>query len=175
MSEIPNTEYITINKDGVFVGSKHATRYRGSLICNVCSIKENFRNIQHQNPEIQELHVGAFETKGEHAQPGNPSGKFGSNAWCRVKLFNGRIGAWVFDHTYSSASACAGRCAYYCGYHVRPYSAMRSGLLNFTKAEPKRDVPVSDLKQALEKGDLSNLVGKKVELNGYIVTVQKQR
>lgn len=32
MSNIPNTEYITINKDGIFVGGKPAVYYRGEKL-----------------------------------------------------------------------------------------------------------------------------------------------
>ena len=32
MTDISNTEYITINKDGIFVGGKPATTYRGKHI-----------------------------------------------------------------------------------------------------------------------------------------------
>lgn len=167
MTDIPNTEYITIDKDGIFVGGKRATTYRGESIPYIYDIKRYFARIQRQNPEIQELHVGAFETKGQCAKPGNPSSAFGPNAWCRVKLFDGRMGSWVFDCTYSSASSCAYNCACLCGIFSPDNSGLRSGLLNFVK-EP-------DLKTALKKVDLSKFVGKTIELNGYVITIQKQR
>ena len=135
MSEIPNTKYITINKDGVFVVDKPATCYRGKQIIAMDDIKENFVAIQKQNPNVQELHVGAFETEGKYSKPSTPSGKFGRNAWCRVKLFDGRLGPWVFHYTYSSASGCARFCAYNCGHDVRYDSGMRSALLTFATKE----------------------------------------
>ena len=63
---------------------------------------------------------------------------------------------------------------------------MRSAMLNFaTKNKPdttkdKADTqilaPESELKHVLQKIDLSKYVGKKlVELNGYVITVQKQK
>ena len=125
MSEIPNTKYITINKDGLFVVDKPATCYRGKQIIAMDDIKENFVAIQKQNPNAE----------GKYSKPSTPSGKFGRNAWCRVKLFDGRLGPWVFHYTYSSASECAGHCAANCGYSVRSYSGMRSALLTFATKE----------------------------------------
>ena len=59
-----------------------------------------------------ELVVGG-ETNGEHC-------------WC--KMTHPAASLWVFRHTYSSASDCADLCANNCGYYVRYYSGMRSGL-----------------------------------------------
>ena len=134
MTDIPNTEYITINKDGVFVGGKPATTYHRIQIKNIDEIKVHFADIQKKCPEIEELHVGAFETRGKYKKPGTPSGNFGPNAWVRAKLFDGRVGPWVFNGTHSSASGCARYCASHCGYNVRYNSDMRfSGLLKFAQ------------------------------------------
>jgi len=133
MSDIPNTEYITINKDGIFVGGKPATHYHGVEILFIDETKILFAKIQKKHPEISELHVGAFETSGAYAKPGNPSGKFGPNSWCRVKLQDGRLGPWVFAGTFILASDCASYCASDCGYYVYSYSGMRSALLGFAK------------------------------------------
>ena len=48
MTDIPNTEYITIKSDGIFVGGKRATHYRGVEIGYRKSIKKNFQTIQNQ-------------------------------------------------------------------------------------------------------------------------------
>ena len=92
MANIPNTEYITINKDGVFVGEKPATKYRGEDICWLLGLQKKFADIQRLNKNVAELHVLSSETCGESAKPGNPSGKHGLNAWCRVKFENGCVG-----------------------------------------------------------------------------------
>ena len=134
MTDIPNTEYITINKDGVFVGGKPATIYRGENIKFIHDIKANFVAMQKQNPEVQELYAGAFETKGEYAKPGIPSGKFGPYAWYRAKLSDGRLGPWVFSHTNIPACDCAKYCAYNCGNYVR-LSTMRSAVLNILQKQ----------------------------------------
>ena len=178
MSDISNSEYITINKYGIFVGGKPATIYREKKIGTPNLIKEFFDGIQLSNPEIEELHVGAFKTSGRYAKLGNPDGKFGPNAWCRVKLIDGRLGPWVFAYMNSSDSNCAERCAFNCSSSVHYNSDLRSAVLDFTttvKADTKKYAPESELKQILQKGDLSKFVGKKIELNGYVLTVQKQR
>ena len=54
MSDIPNTRYITINKNGIFVGGKPATTYRGVEIKFIDDIKESFANTQSRNPKVQE-------------------------------------------------------------------------------------------------------------------------
>lgn len=177
MSDVPNTRYITINKDGIFVGGKPATTYRGVEIKFIDDIKESFANTQSRNPKVQELHVGAFDTKGKCSEPGIPSGKFGSNAWGRAKLFNGRTGPWVFLDSFSSASVCANYCAYNCGYRIRSNS-VRSAVLDFDaedEANTKYYSSESGFKQILQTIDLSKFVGKKIELNGYVLTVQKQK
>ena len=112
MSDIPNTEYITINKDGIFVGGKLTTTYRGEKIARINDVKEFFTKIQDECPEIKELHVGAFKTMGRHAGSGLPSGRPGLNAWCRVKLSDGCVGPWRFVIMSSLASLCAYNCVY---------------------------------------------------------------
>ena len=131
MSDIPNTEYITINKYGIFVGGKSATTYHGENIGFIHDIKEHFAAIQKRNPVVQELHAGAFEVNGEYAKPGTPSGKPGLYAWCRAKLFDGRLGPWVFCGTFGTADICAHYCADYCGSYVHRIFDFRSAVLSF--------------------------------------------
>ena len=135
MSDIPDTKYITINKDGIFVGGKTVRFYQGKGIGFVDDAKKNFAKIQSEHPEIKELHIGAFKTKGEYANVGNPTEEFGPNAWCRVKLFDDRLGPWVFYKTYASNYACVRNCVYDSGYNFRYYYIMRSSLLNFSSRD----------------------------------------
>ena len=133
MTDISNTEYITINKDGIFVGGKPATKYCEEKIDFVNAIKTNFAEIQRQNKNVQELHIGAFETKGKFANSGTPSGVSGRYAWCRVKLFDGRLGNWVYQSAYGSVADCMNGCAHLCSSCVRYSAVMRSAVLDFTK------------------------------------------
>ncbi len=137
MTDIKNTEYITVNANGVFVGGKTATTYRGQKVYDTDYVKYNtdymkrvFAWMQEQNPNIIEFHIGAFVTPGEYAKPGNPDGVFGPNAWCRVKYKNGNLGAWVFFYAYGSAADCASYCAGNCAYSVRNYASFRSAVFD---------------------------------------------
>ena len=135
MTGIPDTEYITINKDGFFVGGKPVGLYHGERINYIHFVKENFTETQNKNPEIKELHVGTFACKGEYLQIGNPTKEFGPNVWCRVKLSDGRLGPWVFCATSSSTSDCVNNCADHCAYLARYEPAMLSALLNFVETD----------------------------------------
>ncbi len=176
MTDTKNTEYITVNANGIFVGGKTTTTYRGEDICGMQDVKNMFAWMQEQNPEIEEFHIGAFETRGEHAKPGNPNGVFGPNAWCRVKYKNGNLGAWVFNYTSNSAAGCANYCAGNCAYYVRGDSAFRAAVFGATiKKQNVKPVtqPEAELKRKLQGTDLSKLVGKPVQLNGYKIIVEK--
>ena len=96
MTDIPNTEYITIDKDGLFVGGFHATHYRGMKIAQTDNVKRFFNSIKQANPSVRELHIGSFDTRGKYAEIGNPSGKPGVKTWCRAMFSDGKVGNWVF-------------------------------------------------------------------------------
>ncbi len=172
MANIPNTEYITVNANGIFVGGKPATTYRGEKICNIDYVKRVFAWMQEQNPNIAEFHIGAFESLGGCAKPGNPDGAFGPNAWYRVKYKNGNLGAWVFDLTYSSAADCAYYCASNCAYGVRPYASFRSAVFGKQNVNTMAKPQNPELKK-LEQVDFSKLPKSPIELNGYRILVEK--
>ena len=126
MIDIPNTQYITINKDGIFVGGKPATKYRGQSILWLKDMPKYFAEIQKLNKDVAELHVLSSET----AVVGNPSGKRGPYAWCRVVFNDGSVGAWVFkDDEYSSAKDCAEWCAQFCAYAIARDKVFGSSVL----------------------------------------------
>jgi hypothetical protein len=137
-AEIPNTEYITITADDVYVGGESATQYNGQDIYNRYFCPAYFKEardiIRKENGcELLEIHCLQSSTNGEYAESGNPiPDKDGKFCWVRIK-FKDKDGTpaaslWVFYYSYSSASACAYRCASACGDGVRFYSVMRSGL-----------------------------------------------
>ena len=91
MATIPNTEYITVKRDragkiDIFVGGKPTTIYHGCQMENPEHLKNRFEDMQKLNPEVEEYHIGAFDSFGKFTQAGNPSGKIGQYVWCRVKL-----------------------------------------------------------------------------------------
>lgn len=128
MTDIPNTEYITINKDGIYVGGVHATHYRGAKIEYVDDVNRLFQGIQKMYPSIRELHVGAFDTRGKYAEPGNPSGKPGVKTWGRVMFSNGKVGDWVFFRGITPSA-----CAYSCSSFVWQFPSFCSALQGQSK------------------------------------------
>ncbi len=174
MANIPNTEYITVNANGIFVGGKPATTYRGEKIWDIDFVKSVFARMQEQNPNLEEFHIGAFETRGEYAKPGNPDGAFGPNAWCRVKYKNGNLGACVFIATYSSAADCAYYCAYHCASNVRYYTSFRSAVFGAANDKQNSQPKQNALTNALKDTDLSKFVGTHT-IGSYEIIVRNKQ
>ena len=179
MTDIKNTQYITINKDGIFVGGKPATTYCGEKIRFSNGVRESFADIQRLNKNVAELHVLSSETFGEYAKVGNPSGNHGRTAWCRVKFENGNLGAWVCLETRGSAAYCANVCANFCARHVRLRASFRSAVFGAvdkentkTAIQPEKKSQNPELKK-LEQVDFSKLPKSPIELNGYEIVVRK--
>lgn len=172
MANIPNTEYITVKANGIFVGGKPATTYRGEYICGMQDVKNMFAWMQEQNPNITEFHIGAFVTLGEYAKPGNPDGAFGPNAWCRVKYKNGKLGAWVFNNAYGSAAYCAHFCAFRCAYYVRNSSAFRAAVFGVANEKQNSRQKQNALTNALKDTDLSQFIGVH-KIGAYEIVVRK--
>lgn len=125
MTDIPNTEYITINKDGIFVGGKTGALivYGGIAIHCSSSITEIFNDIQETvNIDFKEVNIGAFDTPGKFAEHGEPSGKPGKYTWCRIKGKD----SWVcFDDNYTPDSPAACMLAIYLGGDITADNAFK--------------------------------------------------
>ena len=161
MADIPNTAYITVNANGIFVGGKPATTYRGVEISNIGGyVEDTFAWIQEQNSNITELHVMSSKTSGKCAKVGNPSSEHGSNAWCRVKYNDGRVYSWVFVRAYTSATICANWCASHCATDVR------TGTCAFQRAVLGKLIIV---KQEAAHPDIPNTEYITVNVNGIFV------
>jgi len=143
MADIKNTEYITINKDGVFVGGKPATTYCGEKIRFSNGVRESFADIQRLNKNVAELHVLSSETFGEYAKVGNPSGNHGRTAWCRVKFENGNLGAWVCLDAHGSTTGCARTCAGYCAIFIRTTASFRAAVFGAVDKEKTPQKPIN--------------------------------
>ena len=170
MTDISNTEYITINKDGVFVGGKPATTFHGKGIYFLDKIKANFAALRNENPEVQELHVGAFETKGIFAKKGNPVGVFGKNAWTCAKMSDGRLGPWVFSSKFRSASGCACYCASICSHSICHNPSLRLAMLKFVEKDEETNIdnkPTEDKQK--EKYETVSVIKKGI----YKITIEK--
>ena len=153
MADIPDTEYITVKRDengalDVFVGGKPATTYRGVKIYNINYVKNTFAVI----PNITELHVLSSGTSGGYGMVGNPSPEHGSNAWCRVKNNDGKLGGWVFYDAYTSAANCARYFAYDCANRVRADAAFRrAGLVTAFDKKNGRNCVTKWIRSRIEK------------------------
>lgn len=201
MEYIPDTEYITINKNGFFIGGKKVighnnveklkpTKFHGHEIRAMDAFGDDFDSwfeyARKKIPTLEEIHSGAFDTKGERYQIGQPSGKLGKTVWCRIKL-NGKDATnnpWVL---YSDSIAVWDAVLYGGMFALKDFYKPEfvSALLNAANTDSKKidqpqktnlsenDTSITDLKQRLQNIDLSELVGKTVELNGYKIMIRK--
>lgn len=143
MTNIPNTEYLTINADGIFIGEKPTMTYRGQKIGLAHCAISDFKSFQEMYPYVVELHCLSSETTGKYAEAGNPSGAHGANGWCRVRFNDDKTSAWVFcDNCYADAAFCAETIAHSSAQHMRYGSFdLRSTVL----AQDLKDNDVSDI------------------------------
>ncbi len=135
IADIPNTEYVTIKEDDVYVGSEPATQYNGEDIYRpylcVAYFKEARDVIREEyGYKFLELHCLQSSTKGEYAKTGNPiPDKNGAYVWIRA-LYKNKEGKavsslWAFVNSYSY---CASNCTYYCADYVLSNADLRGGL-----------------------------------------------
>ncbi len=202
MPYFPNTEYITVNADEIFVGGKPATHYLGYEIISPEYIKKTFKEIQNKFSNLQEIHILSSSTDGyvapirkERIATGGyaaselrPSLQHGNAAWCRIKLNDGTEGIWTYECYYGTFSDCAERCAQDTMRDLtnEKIPATRFILAIATKSKTKCTAakkqntkpvpqPETELKQTLRNTDLSKLAGKTVELNGYKIMIEKTK
>ena len=160
MPDIPNIEYITINVNGILVGGKPATMYRGTAIGFPESIQKNFQNIQNQYPNISEMHFLTSKTTGEFYKTGNPVAEKGDNLWARVAFNDGYVAPWVlvainYAHDFyinNRISGCLSNM-------IDNYTFLHNLLGRY------QDVTI--------RLNLQNLAGRSFELNGFRLTVEK--
>lgn len=95
MSNIRSTEYVAVNENGIFVGGKPAIHYCGQEILFPEPVKNKFKEIQHQYPNIKEFRFLASETKGNYLESGKPVAKHGPNGWACFEFIDGFVSPWV--------------------------------------------------------------------------------
>ena len=160
MPDISNTEYITINTNGILVGGKPATMYRGTAIGFPESIQKKFQNIQNRYPNIQEMRFLTSKTTGEFYKTGNPVAEKGANLWARVAFNDGYVAPWVlvsinYTHDFYISREIAGT------LHrmMENYTFLHDLLGRY------QDVTI--------RLNLQNMAGRSFELNGFRLTVEK--
>ena len=153
-TDIPNTEYLTITQNGVFIDGKSVTHYRGEEIFGREYVKIVFRCFQQIHPEIAELHVLASETEGKFDNYGTPSPKTGPHAWCRIKLKDAQIFDWVYaGSNYTSTDRCIKNCAHACAFQIDANAAFCETLMMGTIRDERvcygdkltKNIPASEL------------------------------
>ena len=175
-----NADYITINENGVFVGGKPATTYRGVNIFNIPSVIKYFQKAKQKikderDLDLLELHVLSSETPGNYAEPGNPSSEHGRYAWCRAKLSDGTELPWVFFNDYGSADGCADGCAFGCAYFVAANPGFRGAVFRSAGVSDSRSAQNAN-SQSPKPGDIiEQSFGNQIMKLKVIEIIQKQQ
>ena len=109
-----NTDYITVNEHGVFVGGKPSKTYRGVEITDIEMLINAFKSAkvrikQTQNLDIKAFHVLSSESGKNTKFP--PSNVHGTNIWFRAELVDGTHSKWVYVHPYEDLGSAAIFCA----------------------------------------------------------------
>ncbi len=101
MYKISDKDYITVNKNGIFVGGKPATTYRGEEILFPKDIQNFFNDIQEESMLISDVHVLLSKTSGKSNQVGKPVGDKGNYLWSRVVLNGVPEGDFVCSNSFA--------------------------------------------------------------------------
>ncbi|MBO4626200.1 MAG: hypothetical protein J5679_02935 [Alphaproteobacteria bacterium] len=162
MKDIPNTEYITINQDGIFIGGKPTKHYRGQELRAPEHIVERFKFLQSKYQNIKEVHMMTSESIGEYCATGNPTAKHGSYLWGNIEFVDGVVGPWVRiaheqDKDYVAKNS--------------PCSAMNT--LCDMELNYMRQPMLGKYKDVIFQISLQNMAGKHFELNGYKISIEK--
>ncbi len=191
---IPNTEYITISSNGIFVGGQPATKYRGTEIWNQWHVVRDFKAfqagiMQEYNLGISEMHVASTRlpllaeyrwASGDRMTPILNGDRIG--ACFRVKCGEYGFGSgdeWIYYDSFSSAEYCNGACAHRCvDIAMKKRYLLLSRFFNSSLIFQHPAVTLQHKKEevadALADTDLSALAGQQTELqNEYIITIAK--
>lgn len=93
--------FLTINKDGVFLGKNAAIKYRGEKLdkYHIQDITKWF-SIENDSlspkPQFTELYVMSSESAGLFSVSGKPSLKHGKYVWARAKSLGGAVSDWTY-------------------------------------------------------------------------------
>lgn len=128
--DITDDEYITIKKDGVFVGGKTNTQYNGQNIFNNGDTLENFVSCDalmesEHGVGIDEIHCLQSSTElDKDCEPVVDSN--GVYSWCRFKFTDGKLSPWLPYEEFPNAAECASFCADYCIRLCKEQSGFRA-------------------------------------------------
>ena len=126
-----NQDYITINRNGIFVGGKQTTKYHDQTIIKTEFICKLF-NIPGLE-EISEIRVLQSDTYGTVFQPGEPKpSKTGHYIWIQAVTKYG-VSPWIFRLDDTGRKDVAGLCAFQCAWTVAQYPNWVNKLLMAAK------------------------------------------
>ena len=88
--------YVTITKDGYFIGRRPTDYYRSvQIVMPSKDLLYYYFTECLEERGIQEIHALTSKTRGTYLKPGKPSRKNGKTIWCRVKMIDGTVGNWI--------------------------------------------------------------------------------
>ena len=114
-----NQDYITINRNGIFVGGKQTTKYHGQTIIKTEYIYKLFTIPGLE--DIHEIRVLQSDTYGTVFQPGEPkTSKTGHYIWMQAVTKYG-VSPWIFRLDDTGRKDVAGLCAFQAAWTVAQY------------------------------------------------------
>ncbi|MBQ1997162.1 MAG: hypothetical protein R8M71_03495 [Alphaproteobacteria bacterium] len=114
--QITNKDYITINRDGVFVDGKPATKYHGKEIAKLEQIKQALATPGTE--DILEIRALQSDTYGQVLEFGNPvPSNIGACIWMQAVTKTGTT-PWIFRLDNGLRTDTAAICAFQCAWAV---------------------------------------------------------
>ncbi len=114
-----NNDYVTITREGIFVGDKPATVYHGQTIIKQRQIQQVFS--MPGLDDITALHVLQSDTAGQVFHPGDPEpSTTGPYIWIRVDTKYG-MSPWFFRLPDIGRKDTASLCAFQGAWTLRQY------------------------------------------------------
>ena len=127
-----NNDYVTISRDGIFVGGKPATVYHGQTIAKPEQIMQVFKMPGLE--DIIEFHVLQSHTAGQVFHPGNPEpAATGHYIWIRANTKYG-MSPWIFRLSDIGRNDAASLCAFQGAWTLRQYPNWVNRLTDTAKA-----------------------------------------
>ena len=109
------SKYVTITKDGYFIGRRPTDYHRSvQIVMPSKDLLYDYFTKYLEERGIQEIHALTSKTRGTYLKPGKPSRKNGKTIWCRVKMVDGTVGNWICVQNVYSVKMAALFCIKCC-------------------------------------------------------------
>ena len=131
LKQITNEDYITITRDGVFVGGKPARMYHGKYISKLETVKHMF--FSPGTADLLEIRVMQSDTYGIPFKSGKPEPSvFGNYVWMQVVSKYG-VSPWIFRLRSDAKNDVAETCAFNAAWTIEQHKNWRDCLLDASK------------------------------------------